>query len=127
MKVTPILYMEAIEPSLKFWVDRLGFKTTLTMPDGDRLGFAILENGSSEVMLQTSASAAADMTTLGAFFAARPKSVLFIEVDDFAGVVKRLEGIQPAMPVRQTDYGMTEIGILEPGGNLVVFATRTSQ
>jgi len=120
MKVPPILYMEAIEPSLKFWVDRLGFKTSVTVPDGDRLGFVILENGSSEVMLQT----AADMTTLGAFFAAWPKSVLFIEVEDFAGVVKRLEGIQPAMPVRQTDYGMTEIGILEPGGNLVVFAAR---
>jgi len=33
-KLTPILLVKEIEPSLPFWVDRLGFKKTVEVPEG---------------------------------------------------------------------------------------------
>ena len=49
---------------------------------------------------------------------------LFIEVDDFVDIVKRLEGYPIAMPERTTFYGMREIGVFEPNGHIVVIAAR---
>ena len=34
-KVTPVLYVEEIEPALPFWMDRLGFEKTAEVPHGD--------------------------------------------------------------------------------------------
>jgi hypothetical protein len=56
--------VDAIEPLLPFWVDRLGFEKTVEVPDEGRLGFAILQQGSAEVMLQTHASAGKDPSRL---------------------------------------------------------------
>jgi len=41
-KLTPILVVEEIEPSLSFWVDRMGFEKTAEVPEADKLGFVIL-------------------------------------------------------------------------------------
>src|SRR6267142_5138633 len=52
-KSTPILHVKAVEPSLKFWTERFGFKATIQVPEGDHIGFAAIENGSIELMFQT--------------------------------------------------------------------------
>ena len=49
---------------------------------------------------------------------------LFIEVEDFADILKRLAGYPTALPERTTFYGMREIGVHEPSGHIVVFAAR---
>ena len=49
---------------------------------------------------------------------------LEIEVEDFADILKRLEGYPIALSERTTFYGMREIGVHEPGGHIVVFAAR---
>jgi hypothetical protein len=51
---------------------------------------------------------------------------LFVEVEDFADVLKRLDGYPVALAERTTFYGMREIGVFEPGGHTVIFAARTS-
>ena len=43
MKLTPVLIVEAVERSLPFWVDRMGFTKTVEVPDEDKIGFAILQ------------------------------------------------------------------------------------
>ena len=50
---------------------------------------------------------------------------LFIEVEDFADILKRLEGYPIALSERTTFYGMREIGVHEPDGHIVIFAART--
>ena len=45
MKITSMIYVPAIEPSLKFWMDQLGFTKTVEVPEGDKLGFVILMQG----------------------------------------------------------------------------------
>jgi len=47
-RITAVLYVDEIELSLAFWVDRLGFRKTVEVPDGSKLGFAALQHGSTE-------------------------------------------------------------------------------
>ena len=121
MKITAVLIVEAVEPSLAFWVDRMGFEKTVEVPEGDRVGFAILVHDDTELMLQSSESVRKDMAE---FAPSGPPSgvALFIEVADFEDVLRRLAGYPVAMPERTTFYGMREIGVREPGGHVVVFA-----
>jgi hypothetical protein len=125
MKLTPVLIVEDIEKSLGFWVDRMAFQKTVEVPEGSRLGFVILARDGAEIMLQTVESVRKDEPK----FAPAPGSGgsvgIFIEVEDFADVLKRLEGYPIVMPERTTFYGMREIGLFEPGGHTVVFAART--
>lgn len=122
MKITPVLFVDAIEPSLPFWVERLGFTKTVEVPDGDRLGFAMLINGPGEIMLQTRASLEKDLPAL--LDLARPSGCLFIEVEDFTDLLRRVEGCEVVVPVRDTFYGMREIVVREPGGHSLCFAAR---
>jgi hypothetical protein len=125
MKITPVLIVEEIEKSLPFWIERLNFVKTVEVPEGNRLGFVILAREGAELMLQTIESVRKDAPQ----FAPKVHSSsvgLFIEVEDFADILKRLEGYQIALPERTTFYGMREIGVYEPNGHTVVFAARTS-
>jgi len=120
MKVTPVLYVEEIEPSLPFWVDRLGFTVSAEVPHGDRLGFVILQKDGVEVMYQTRASVEEDVP--GAAVMPLGGSMLFVKVDDLDAVERALEGIEPVTPRRKTFYGADELIVREPAGNVVNFA-----
>lgn len=118
-KVTPIVYVEAIEPSLPFW-ERLGFTRTTEVPQGDALGFVILARGGVEVMYQTRASVESDVPAV----AATPMrgAILFIEVENLDEVVAALSGYEVVVPRRTTFYGADELWLREPAGNLIGFA-----
>ena len=120
-KSTPILMVDAIEPSLPFWQERLGFERTTEVPDGDRLGFAILTNGTVELMYQTFAMLKKD-SAARALRLRDDKSLLFVEVDDLEAIADALSGFEISMQRRETFYGSTEIGYCEPGGHFVTFA-----
>jgi uncharacterized glyoxalase superfamily protein PhnB len=124
MKLTPVLIVKEIESSLPFWIDRLGFQKVADVPDGDKLGFAMLIREGAELMFQTVSSVQKDEPKF-APASLEPNVGLFFEVTDFADAVKRLEGYPITMPVRDTFYGMREIGVFAPSGHTVVFAART--
>lgn len=120
-KLTPVLMVDAIEPCLALWVDRLGWTKTVEVPEGDKLGFVILAKDGAELMYQTFESVENDIKMK----VERPRGTsvgLFIEVSDLEAVVKQIAGLEIALPRRKTFYGMDEIGIREPGGHMVVFA-----
>jgi hypothetical protein len=122
-KLTPLLYVEAIEPCLAFW-DKLGFQKTVEVPHGDKLGFVILQNGSIEVMYQTRGSVADDIPPL----ANSPMrgTFLFIEVADLDAIERALGDTEKVVPRRKTFYGADEIIVKEPAGNTVTFAQMSS-
>jgi len=127
-KLTPVLTVDAIEPCLPLWLERLGWQQTASVPEGGRLGFVILEKDGLEVMYQTWTALEKDLGT----HEARPHGgetsvVLFIEVGDLADIEKRLQGIPFTVPKRRTFYGMDEIGVTEAGGHLVIFAQPVPQ
>lgn len=119
-KLTPVLFVEEIEPALPFWIERLGFEKTTEVPEGDRLGFVILKRGDVEIMYQTRESVAKDVPPL----ADDPLggTHLFIEVDDLDAVQSALDGVEPVVPRRKTFYGADELILREPSGNIVTFA-----
>jgi hypothetical protein len=119
-KLTPVLYVEAIEPCLDLWVKRLGFEQTIEVPEGDKLGFVILAKDGIEVMYQSRASVAKDVPA----FAGRSlgQTNLYLEVESLAPVERAVKGMNLALPKRKTFYGATEIGVQDPAGNVVIFA-----
>jgi hypothetical protein len=124
-KLTPVLFVDAIEPCLPLWLDRLGWTKIAEVPHGDALGFVILQKDSAEVMYQTWSSVDKDVghpvprakgTSVG----------LFIEVGNLDEVEARLKGLEFTLPRRRTFYGMDEIGVTEAGGHTVIFACKAA-
>lgn len=58
-KLTPVLVVDAIEPVMPLW-ESLGFRRTAEVPNGDVLGFVILQSDAAELMYQTFDSVRAD-------------------------------------------------------------------
>jgi catechol 2,3-dioxygenase-like lactoylglutathione lyase family enzyme len=124
-KLTPVVPVEAIEPLLPFWRDRLGFEVTAEVPHAERLGFVILVRGGAELMLQTHESIRGDDSRVSEVM--QPgTSVLFFEVDSLAGVEEALEGLSDGaevlIPRRKTFYGSTEVWVRAPDGTVAGFA-----
>ena len=119
-KLTPVLYVEEIEPCLDLWVNRLGFARTVEVPEGDKLGFVTLAKDGVEVMYQSRASVAKDVPA----FAKRKlgQANLYLEVNDLPAVEHAVKGIKLALAKRKTFYGATEIGVQDPAGNVIIFA-----
>jgi hypothetical protein len=123
MKITPVFVVKEIEPCLPFWVDRMGFEKLGEVPEGDKIGFVILQRNGVELMIQSAASVSRDEPVFAPGSESRVATI-YIEVDDFADTMQRLDGYPLAMPERTTFYGMREIGVFEPGGNIAIFSAK---
>jgi len=121
-KSTPILHVESVEPGVNFWTERFGFKKTIEVPEGDRLGFVALENGAVEVMYQTYSGMKADPADPLAQAVEQGPSFLFMEVSDINAVAESLKGAEIVQPIHDTFYGSKEIVVKEPGGHFVIFS-----
>lgn len=121
-KSTPILHVKSVEPSLKFWTQRFGFKTTIQVPEGDHLGFVALENGSIELMFQTYEGMKADANNPLAKAVDQGPSFIFMEVPDITAVIDALKGADIVQGLHETFYGSKEIVVKEPGGHFVIFS-----
>jgi uncharacterized glyoxalase superfamily protein PhnB len=120
-KATPIIVVDAIEPCLPFWTERLGFTVTTEVPHEGRLGFAILTSGGVELMYQSRASIEADVSAV-ATSGAGTRTLLFVEVADVADVARRLAGVEVVVPMRKTFYGSEEFFVRASCGTVVGFA-----
>lgn len=125
-KMTPVLVVERIEPSLALWVDRLGFEKTIEVPEGDHLGFVGLTRGGVEIMYQTRDSIREEIETADLPKVLLPsndsRATLFCEVEDLDEIRRSLEGFEILLPYRKTAYGSEELWLREPGGHIVGFA-----
>ena len=120
-KVVPIIAVDAIEPCLPFWTDRLGFALTVQVPHEDRIGFVILMKDGCEVMYQSRASLEADVPGVAASSAGHGIT-LYIDVDDINAVERVMAGLEVVVPRRTTFYGAEEIFVRAPCGTVVGFA-----
>ena len=121
-KSTPILHVKSIEPSLKFWTERFGFRKTIEVPEGDHLGFMAVENDTVEVMYQTYAGMKSDPANPLAKAADQGPSFLFMEVPDINAVSSALKGADVVQALHESPYGAKEIVVREPGGHFVIFS-----
>jgi uncharacterized glyoxalase superfamily protein PhnB len=125
-KSTPVLFVEEIEPCLKFWTERLGFQKTGEVPDGNKLAFVMLAKGNVELMYQSYASAEKDVPAMAQIVRKGP-TFLYIEVEDLDAIKAAIRGAEVVMPERTTFYGAREIGIKDPGGHYITFAQFAAQ
>jgi hypothetical protein len=124
-KATALLRVERVEPSLSFWVDRLGFQKVSEVMEGDSLGFVILTKGHVEIMLQSRASLAKDLPMLSV--GALAPSVVYVGVTSVEEIAGKLGNSEIIVPKRTTYYGMEELWVREPGGHVVGFAAPGSE
>jgi uncharacterized glyoxalase superfamily protein PhnB len=124
-RITPVLYVKEVEPCVTFWVERLGFRKTAEVADGERLGFVILQKDGLEIMYQSFASAEKDAPA-----AAREinggRTFLYIEVDKLEPIMDAMKNANVVIPLRTTFYGAKEIGVKDPAGHVIVFAEMTA-
>jgi uncharacterized glyoxalase superfamily protein PhnB len=124
-KLTPILFVEKIEPVLPFWTEQLGFIKTVEVPEGRDLAFVILQQGSVEVMYQSYASVEKDMPAIAAEVRRGP-TFLYLEVENLDALKPALESAEVYMPERHTFYGAREIGVRDPAGHFLTFSQLTA-
>lgn len=124
-KITPVLYVKEVESSVDFWVKRFGFQKTVEVPDGNRLGFAIVQKGNVELMYQSFASAEKDVPAAAKDISGQ-RTFLYVEVDKLDDVLAALKGVNIVLPVRTTFYGAKEVGVKDPAGHMIVFAEITA-
>ena len=124
-KSTPILHVKVVEPSLRFWTERFGFKATIEVPEGDHLGFVAIDNGNVELMYQTY-EGMKDAGPLAQAVEQGP-SFIFMEVSDIHAIKEALKQTEIVQDIHETFYGAQEIVAKEPGGHYVIFSQLPSQ
>jgi hypothetical protein len=125
ISITPIIVVDAVEPCLPFWTDRLDFETVATVPHEDALGFAMLQKDGAMVMYQSRASVEADLGAEApghgglAAELADATTTLFVKVAELEPVLSVLGDVEVVVPRRTTFYGMDEIFVRAPCGSLI--------
>lgn len=121
-RLTPVLVVDAIEPCIAFWTERLGFAAENQVPGDDgKLVFASVKKGDIEVMYQTKASVIAERPDASSELTGH-STALFITTENLDAVEKAIAGAPVVVPRHTTFYGSTEVYVREPGGNTVGFA-----
>ena len=122
-RLSPVLIVDAVEPCIRFWADRLGFAIENQVPGPDgTLVFASVKSGAVEIMYQTRASVLADTPGMAADDLRGHSTALFITVGNLDATEKAMAGAPVVKPRHKTFYGSLEIYVREPGGNTVGFA-----
>ncbi len=121
-RLTPVMVVEAVEPCLRFWTERFGFKAENEVPGPDgKLVFASAQKDGVEVMYQTRSSVIADQPGLAKELDGR-SIILFIAVEDLDAVERAVKGAPVVKARHKTFYGSQELYVREPGGHAVGFA-----
>jgi uncharacterized glyoxalase superfamily protein PhnB len=91
------------------------------VPEGDKIGFVILERDGLELMYQSYASVEKDNAAT-AELARKGPTFLYVEVNDLNQAQAATHGAEIAMPERSTFYGSKEFGVKDPAGHWIIFA-----
>jgi len=126
-KLTPNLLVANVERSLSFYVDVLGFKRGMHVPEESPFVFAAVTSGAVEIFFNDAATAVKEYPA----FAGRPigaTGTMFIEIEGSGTIDAFHDRIKPlatvTMPLVTQFYGMREFAIVDPDGYVITFAQR---
>jgi uncharacterized glyoxalase superfamily protein PhnB len=120
-KITPILFAEEIEPCIRFWTEKIGFQKAIEVPEGNKIGFVMLEKNGLELMYLSFSSVDKDNAAIGVGVRRGP-TFLYIEVADLDAALEATKGAEMVIEVRTTFYQSKEFGIKDPVGHYLIFA-----
>jgi hypothetical protein len=124
LRSTALLVVDAIEPLLPLWRDRLGYTVLVDVPHGDRLGFALLARDDQHLMLQTAASLAEDVPAVAK---AGVTHLLYNDVERLDAVLAVMDGVEILVAPRTTFYGAREVFYRVAPGQVVAFAEHAKE
>src|SRR2546423_20863 len=106
-QLTPVLIVDAVEPCIKFWTDRLGFEVKNGVGDNEgKLISASVKRGGMEKMYQPGAGVPSGPPGAGGDLTAH-SGPLFTPAADLDSVEKSLGGAPIVNPRHDTFYGST--------------------
>ena len=117
---TPVLFVDRVEATRDFF-KRIGCEVAFEVPEGERVGFAMVTRDGVNVMIETRGNAN-EPATLQALSKESCRAAVFVEVDDLETVIAALKGAKVVVERHTTFYKSDELTYEEPGGNLVTFA-----
>jgi len=120
--LTPNIYIDDMERSLRFYRDVLGLQLSQTVPpDKGPFIFAWMKAGESGLFLNTRASSEDP-----AIRQAKPNgsASLYLIVDGIEELLKKVQasGAKLVQPIKEQFYGMREFICLDPDGWMVIVA-----
>ncbi len=118
--LTPIIFVDEIEPCIPFWTD-LGFANIGEVPHDDKLGFVMLQKDGAMVMSQSYASAMADVPEV-VQRPLRSTTALYVRMTGFEELLQQLATAEVVIGERTTFYGAREIFVRAPCETVVGFA-----
>ncbi|MGD8331830.1 MAG: VOC family protein [Acidobacteriota bacterium] len=120
-RITPILAVQTIEPSIPFWT-ALGFQPTSPADQDGKLVFMAFAKDGLQIHYQTIERIERDAPGTAAMLAGST-SLIYLTVSDLQAIVDALPAdTEIVIPRRQTPWGADEIYVREPGGHLIAFA-----
>jgi hypothetical protein len=111
-KLTTLLVVDRIEPSLPAW-EKLGYSVVARVPEQGAADFAMLNGNAGELMLQTRKSLAGDIPALAE---RKPSFLLYADVASLAEAKKAIPDAKVIVSERKTFYGATESWVELEGG-----------
>lgn len=122
---TPVLFVDSISPSEAFFA-KLGFVRTAVVPETGEPGFVMMHQRGDQdgvgIMLQTRRNAQADLASADPAIFIGHGIHLFMTVADLDAAQAAVGDAVVYLPRRETFYGATEIGYVEPGGHHITLA-----
>ncbi|MEP7069669.1 MAG: VOC family protein [Usitatibacter sp.] len=119
-RATSMLLVDQVEATRDFF-KRVGFTVTVEVPDGNAVGFAMLDRDGVQLMVGTRANSREPQALRDVMMKSRHAAV-FVEVDDVDAVIAALAGARVLVERHNTFYNSDELTYVEPGGHLVTFA-----
>ena len=112
----PVLRVSDDQRARAFWTGALGFEAVQEAGD-PVIGFGIYRSGAAQVFLSAWDGREAPYDRWRAHF----------RTDDLTGIAAPLKAAKhPCKGITKTEYGMNEIEVADPGGNVVCFGQDAS-
>lgn len=116
-----MLAVEHLEPTRAFFCDRLGFRVT-SLDGTNAAGRLDVRRDDALILVCTDAwlqSEAGDRVLGGPY-----RGLVRIDVGEVEPFVPEVADADVVLPLRRDAGGTHEIGVREPGGNLLIFTSR---
>lgn len=121
--ITPNIMVENVAETIQFYVEKLGFKKILSVPEeGEVLNFAIVCKDTITIMFQEKQNLIEEYPSLKVD-QIRPTFTLFITVQDVSELYQLLSGkVEFAKELHQTFYGKDEFAIYDNNKNILTIS-----
>lgn len=118
------LVVKDIFKCVDFYSKYLGFKLDMKAPDNDNFTWCQLSNGSLKIMMQDFEETKKEMLEFPKELSSSNIILLKYDLNKLKEIYNliKLNNITLFMDIRETDYGTTEFGILDPENNIIILS-----